>query len=141
MIMAPTTVLRISGQIDASKSLLRQAQATTRQTQSDKAAEFLSAFYEFHNSQRQVELFRSRILPRAQQTWENSTRLYSNGQSGVVDFIQSQRTLLQVRQSVAESAMMREKKLAEMEALAGVDIEAVATASTQPASAPSHDKP
>jgi hypothetical protein len=45
---------------------------------------------------------------------------------------------VQVRQSTAEAAMTREMKLVEMEALAGVDLEAVAT--NQPTTAPASQK-
>ena len=50
--------------------------------------------------------------------------------------VDAQRTLLDIRQMIAETRIEREKRLAELEALAGVDIETIKPSSTAPASQP-----
>jgi len=80
-----------------------------------------------------VALFRERILPAAQQVLNSSRQAYTAGSVGFADLIDSQRTLLEVRQMIAESRIERERRLAELEALAGVDIETLAGPTTRPA--------
>ena len=55
----------------------------------------------------------------------SSRQAYSTGAGSFLDLIDSQRTLLEVRQMIAESRIEREKRLAELEAIAGVDIETI----------------
>ena len=49
-----------------------------------------------------------------------------------LDLIEAQRTLLDVRLTIAESKAAREKSLADLEALAGVDVETLTKSTTQP---------
>jgi outer membrane protein TolC len=72
-------------------------------------------------------------MPLAQQALDSSRRAYSVGTLGFADLIDSQRTLLDVRRMIAEARIEREKRLAELEALAGVDIETLARPATMPA--------
>ena len=99
-------------------------------------------------SERQAAVFQEAILPRAQETLASLRQAYAAGTGTFTDLIDSQRTLLDVRLMIAEARMEREKRLAELEALAGVDIEtlvAPATGTTtrpqtQPTTAPMHPK-
>jgi outer membrane protein TolC len=84
------------------------------------------------NAERQAALFEQRILPLAQQALDSSRQAYAAGTVGFVELIDAQRTLLDVRTMIAEARIEREKRLAEMEALAGVDIETLSSSTTQP---------
>ena len=57
---------------------------------------------------------------------------YSTGTSSFLDLIETQRTVLEIRVMIAESQIEREKQLAELEALAGVDIETLAPPTSRP---------
>ncbi|HEY8666699.1 MAG TPA: TolC family protein [Tepidisphaeraceae bacterium] len=133
MVMVPTTIPMIRGQINEARAMLRSAEAMARQTRSDRAASFVAALIAMRNAERQVALFRERILPAAQQVLNSSRQAYTAGSVGFADLIDSQRTLLEVRQMIAESRIERERRLAELEALAGVDIETLAGPTTRPA--------
>jgi len=135
-ITLPTTFNRILGEIDEAKAGHQQTDARLRQAGADRAAEFASALYAMRNAQRQVELFRGIILLKARQNWESSSRAYTVSKVGLADLLETQRTLLQVQLLIAEARMTREKKLAEMEALAGVDIETFEMPTTRPTSQP-----
>jgi cobalt-zinc-cadmium efflux system outer membrane protein len=125
MFMLPTTIPMIRGQIEESRAMLRSAQAMAAQSRRDRAASFIADLYIMRNAQRQAEFFEQRIIPAAQQTLDSSRQAYAAGTVGFVELVDAQRTLLDVRLMVAEARIEREKRLADMEALAGVDVETV----------------
>lgn len=126
MVIIPTTVPEIRGRIDEARAMLRSSEAMLRQTKADRAASFVAALYAMRNSERQVEIFRGTILPRAEQAMASSRQAYATGQGTFIDLIDTQRMLLDVRLMIVEAQIQREKRLAELEALAGVDVETLA---------------
>jgi len=137
MVGLPTTLPEIRGRIDEARAMLRASEATLRQTGSDRAAGFVASLYTLRNAERQAAVFRETILPRAQQALSASRQAYATGTGSFTDLIDSQRTLLDVRLMVAEAQVEREKRLAELEALAGVDFETLAPpTTTAPSTAP-----
>lgn len=133
MIMLPTNLPMIRGQIREQQAMLRATQAMARQTKNDRAASFVAALYAMRNAERQTEFLEQRILPAAQQVLASSRQAYAAGTVDFSDLIDSQRTLLDVRRMIAEVKIAREQRLAELEALAGVDVETLAAPATQPA--------
>ena len=136
MVSLPTVLPEISGAIKEARADLRRMQAMYRQTRLDRGASFVAALHALRNSERQVEVFETRILPRAEQAVRVAHQSYAAGGTTFTDLIDIQRTLLDVRLMIAEVKAAREKSLAELEALAGVDIETVAPAATQPTTTP-----
>ena len=132
MVMLPTTVPAIQGAIAESRAMLRSSQATARQTSRDRAASFVAALYFMRNAERQAALYQKSILSLADQALNSSRVSYMSGTLSYADLIDSQRTLLNVRLMTAEARIEREKRLAELESLAGTDIETL----SQPAPAP-----
>jgi len=92
------------------------------------------------NAERQTELYRRRVVPAAQQLVSSSQNAYAAGAVGFADLIDSERMLISVRRMVAQAQIEREKRLAELEAFAGVDIETLgrpkSVSATQPGSLP-----
>lgn len=136
MVMLPTNVPAIRGTINEAKAMLRSTEAMARQTRRDRAASFVAALYIMRNSERQTQLFQQRIAPTAQQLFNSSRQSYAAGAVGFADLIDSQRTLLDVRRMIAEARIEREKRLAELEALAGTDVETLIGPMTAPATQP-----
>lgn len=136
MVSLPTAGPMIRGGIDEARAMLRSTEATARQARSDRAASFVAALYAMRNSERQASLFSTMVLPKAEQALASSRQSYSTGAVSFIELIDSQRTLLDVRQLIAEARIEREKRLAELEALAGVDIETLAGPTTTPATRP-----
>jgi cobalt-zinc-cadmium efflux system outer membrane protein len=136
MVIIPTTIPEIRGHIDEARAMLRASQAMLRQARSDRAASFVAALYAMRNAERQVEIFRRAILPRAEESLASARQAYTTGQGTFIDLIDAQRTLLDVKLMVAESRIEREERLVELEALAGVDIETIASPATAPATQP-----
>jgi cobalt-zinc-cadmium efflux system outer membrane protein len=132
-ITLPTVIPEIEGGINAARAELRQTEAMYRQRRADRAASFVAAVNMLRNAERQVAVFEKQILPRAEQAVELARESYAAGGTSFTDVIDIQRTLLDVRVMVAEAKVAREKALAEIEALAGLDIETLSPAiTTQP---------
>ena len=133
MITLPTVIPRIQGMVKEARADLRRVQAMARQTRFDRAAEYVAAIYRLRNAERQAALFEQRILPAARRVLDNARQSYAAGTGMYLDLIEAQRTLLDVQLTVVEAKAAREKALADMEALAGVDVETLAAA---PATSP-----
>jgi outer membrane protein TolC len=136
MVSLPTVIPEIRGAIKEARADLRRMQAMYRQASLDRAAGFVAALYALRNSERQVEVFEKQVLPRAEQAVRVARESYTTGGTSFMDLIDIQRTLLDVRLMVAEAKAAREKSLAELEALAGLDIETLAPATIQPTTQP-----
>ena len=136
-VMLPSVLPRIRGMVKEARADLRRLQAMARQSRLDRAAEYVAAVYTLRNSERQAALFAKQVLPAAQRVLDSVRQSYSAGAGAYLDLIEAQRTLLDVRLTVAEAKATREKNLADLEALAGTDIETItAKTSTQPTTAP-----
>ena len=109
--------------IARARAELRSTEAMRRQVQNDLQARVVLDLHALRNAERQVALFEQVILPRAQEIVTTTRASYTTGQVPLVELLDSQRTLLEVRTMVAELRMEREKLLAEIEALAAVDVE------------------
>jgi len=123
MVMLPTTLPQIRAAIDNAEAMARSSEAVLRQTEKDRAASFVANLYLMRNAERQTRFFRHRVAPIVEQLINSSREAYAAGTVQFADLIDSQRTYISVRLLVAEARIEREKRLAELEALAGVDIE------------------
>jgi outer membrane protein TolC len=99
--------------------------ASIEEARADRGASFVAALWAMRNAERLVALYRDAVLPKAEQALASSRQAYAAGQVAFVELIDSQRTLLDVRLMIAQARVEREKRLAEVEALAGVDVESL----------------
>lgn len=136
MLMLPTNLPSIRGAVNEALATLRSGEATLRQAKRDRASLFVATLYFLRNAERQADLFQQRVLPLAQQAMNSSRQAYAAGNVGFADLIDSQRLLLDVRLLTVQVRIEREKRLAELEALTGTDIETLARPATQPTSRP-----
>ncbi len=124
-IVLPTELPKIRAMIEESRADLRRVQAMRDQTHSNTAAEYVAAIVALRNAERQIDFFSITVVPLAEQTIDVSRQSYSSGTSGYLDLIDTQRTLLDVRLTLVEARAMREQQLAEIERLAGADLETI----------------
>ena len=130
MVSIPTALPMIRAQTQEARADLRRMQAMQRQSKLERGAAFVSALYAMRNGERQITVFRDRILPAAELALDNSRQSYAAGSVSFVELIDSQRTLLEVRLMIAEAVAARERSLAELEALAGIDVETLESRSS-----------
>jgi outer membrane protein TolC len=136
MVTLPTNVLRIRGSIEEAEAMVWGAEAMARQARQERGASFVATLYALRNNERQVALFREVILPKAGQVLSSSQKAYSGGTISFAELIDSQRTFLEARRVLAEAQIARERRLAELETLAGIDVETLAAPATAVASPP-----
>lgn len=122
-VMLPTTVPAILANIRDAESMTRSSEAILRQTAHDRAASFVANLVIMRNAERQTFFYRRRLFPIVEQLLNSSRQAYAAGTVNFAELIDSQRTYISVRLMVAEVRIEREKRLAELEALAGVDVE------------------
>jgi cobalt-zinc-cadmium efflux system outer membrane protein len=123
MLMVPTKLPAIRAAIDEAQSMTRSSEAMLRQTTQDRASRFVADLYLMRNAERETQLYRTRVVPSARQLVSSSRNAYAAGAIVFADLIDSERMYIAVRRLVAQSQIEREQRLAELEALAGVDIE------------------
>ena len=123
MLMVPVKLPAIRAAIEEAQAMQRSSQAMLRQGTQDRAASFVADLYLMRNAERETQLYRERIVPSARQLVSSSRNAYAAGSVAFADLIDSERMFIAVRRMVAESQVERERRLVEVEALSGVDIE------------------
>lgn len=124
-IMIPTQLPRIRAMIAESRAELWRIEASLAQAKTDRAGRFLLTLIAMRDAERRTRVFQHDILPLARQIVDLTRRRYESGFSTYSDLIDAQRTFLDVRLMSAEAATQRERMLAEIEALAGMDAETI----------------
>lgn len=136
MVMLPTKLPAIRAAVVEAEAMMRSSEAMLRQTKQDRGASFVANLYFLRNSERQVAVYLRRIVPATEQLVTISRNDYAVGTAAFADLIDSQRTLVAVRRTVAQVRIEREKRLVEIEALAGMDIETLGRPGTVRAGLP-----
>ncbi len=126
-IVLPTAIQEIEGGIREAEAMLRASDAVLRQSESDRAAWFVATLVALRNTERQAALFATQIVPRADEVASIVRRSYAAGSSEYRDVIAAERTRLDAQLTLAEARSAREARLAELEALMGVDVETFAS--------------
>ncbi len=122
-VVLPTTIRQIEGGIREAESMLRASEATLRQGRRDKAAMVVATLVNLRDAERQAALFESTIIPATARVATTVRERYAAGQASYLDLIDAQRAVLDTRLVFAQARTMREKRLAELEALIGLDVE------------------
>jgi outer membrane protein TolC len=140
MLMVPTKLPAIRAAINEAQSMTRSSEAMLRQTTQDRAARFVADLYLMRNAERETQLYRTRVVPSARQLVSSSRDAYAAGTIVFADLIDSERIFISVRRMVAQSQIEREERLADLEALAGVDIETLGGDPSSAGNSPTVDK-
>ncbi len=126
MISLPTTVAEIRGGIREAESMLRASEAMLRQTRSDRSATLVATLVALRNNERQATLFETTLIPLADRVLANTRQAYAAGSAMYLDLLDAQAMVLDARLMAIEAHAARDKRLAELEALMGTDIETLA---------------
>ena len=113
----------IRGGIEEARARLEAASAMRRQASSDAAARMLLDLRGLSDTERQITLFQGSIIPRADMAQASARAGYTSGAVSLRDLLESSRMLLDAREMLAQLLAEREKLLADLEALAAVDVE------------------
>jgi cobalt-zinc-cadmium efflux system outer membrane protein len=122
VVILPFTTPKALAPVKEAQAAILESQALARQTTLDRAGTFVTTLLALRDDERAADLLSMDVLPRAQEALTEWRDAYSAGSASFSDLIDSQRTLLNVRTMVLESRMDREKRLAQLEELAGLDL-------------------
>ncbi|HEV7733966.1 MAG TPA: TolC family protein [Candidatus Binatia bacterium] len=123
MASLPARVPMIQGAIREARHMLQRAEATARQTRHERAASFVATLTALRESERQTTFLRDRLGPIAAQAVAAARDRYVAGTLKMPDLVAAERMVVDVQLLLAEARIARETRLAELEALAGVDME------------------
>jgi len=131
MVTLSTTIPQIRASIREAQAMQRATQAMLRQRAADRGAEFAAALVALRDAERRERLFRDRIAPLAELAVRSTRSSYTTGGGRLAEMLEAEGTLLDAQLMFAEARADREKRVAELEALAGVDMEALAADAKQ----------
>jgi cobalt-zinc-cadmium efflux system outer membrane protein len=125
-----TTIPQIRAGIAEARAMLQSSEAVARQTGLERGAGFVATLAALRDAERQAAHLGGQVLPLLLLRVANLRQTYATGSTDLDELIESERAVLELQALVAEQRMRREKKLADLEALAGVDVEAIGVAAT-----------
>jgi outer membrane protein TolC len=123
MAVLPFRLEAIHAGIEEARANLKAVEAARAQYGRDLAASFTLNLTVLRNDERQIELLEKVVLPRAKQALEITLTSYAAGRVTFLDLLDVQRTLLDVRLTIAEVKTEREKAVAAIETWSAVDVE------------------
>jgi len=107
-----------AGVLEATEHFLASKE-NYREAVNDAELSVRSAGFRIETIRRQLGLFQDALLPQAEQALRSIETAYSTGEAGVLDLLDSERTLLDVRLGLAQLRSDYMKSLAEMERAIG----------------------
>ncbi len=122
-----TMIPQIEAGIREARANLRASEALAAQRELDRDAAFVATLLALRSAERQLALLETHVLPSAQQAAATAERAYAAGSGDLPSWLATQRALLDLRLTIAETRIARERQVAELEALAGVDAERLAS--------------
>lgn len=125
-ITLPTKIPQIMAGIREARANLRASEALARQGALDRDAAFVAALLALRASERQLALLERHVVPSATAAAGAAELTYATGGGELSSVIEARRTLLELRLAIAETRVARERRVAELEQLAGVDAERLA---------------
>jgi len=121
-----TTIPQIRAGIREARATLRGSEALARQGGLDRDAAFVAALLALRSSERQLALLEAHVSPAAAQAAASAQRAYAAGSGDLATWLAGQAAVLDLRLTIAETRVARERQVAEIEALAGIDAERLA---------------
>jgi cobalt-zinc-cadmium efflux system outer membrane protein len=119
----PTTIPQLRAGVAEANAMLREADAAARQARFERGARFVAALTILRNAERQGALLSRSVLPASDLALRNARDAYASGRATLLELIDAQEVLLDVRRAIAEARIEREMRLAELEQLGGFDVE------------------
>jgi outer membrane protein TolC len=107
-------------QAQAQKASIEQQKIETENVLLTKAAQSL---YEYRDSIRKIRLYRDTLIPKGRELLQASEAAYREGTIDFLSLIDAQRTLLDYHLSLQRAIADNKQKLAELETLAGTELD------------------
>jgi len=111
------------GEIAESKATLEAAKSELRLMELTVSLEVENAFQNANSYKNQIELFEREVLKEAEEVYRMSMISYLEGKIGSIELIESRRTLIELKQSYAETLFNFQLALAELEKFVGTALQ------------------
>jgi outer membrane protein TolC len=121
VITLPLQVPRIRAGIDEAGAMLRAAQAALRARRDQVGARMALELFLARDSERQLSLFREVLLPRARDVVTATETGYATGSSSFLEFLDAQRSLLELERMQVELEATNATAVSGLEALCALD--------------------
>ncbi len=108
---------KLAAQIAEAQAGKGAAQARLAGEQIRLAVEFAATWFNWREARRSLELNRDQLRPKARQAWEAARAGYASGQTGFLDLIDAERTLLAIEWAEAEARAQSDLSLLDMSQL------------------------
>lgn len=118
----PTRLPQIRAGVAEARAMLSGARAQLRQATADRRAQFVGALTMLRFAEREVAFLTSEVEPAVVELSAIDHQAYATGGASFDALIESQRALLDVRDALAEARIERERRVAEIEQIVGVDL-------------------
>lgn len=109
----------IDAAVEQASDNVRAAEAMRRQTQNDLAAQLVMDLYTLRDADRQLTLFESTLLPRAEQAVTLARSAYESGHETLLGLIDAQRSLISIQRLVVSLRLAGLKRRTDLEAIVG----------------------
>ena len=120
-ITLPLQVPRIRAGIDEAKAMRRSAQAALRARKDQLGARVALELFLARDSERQLALFRDSLLPRARDVVTATEMGYATGSRSFLEFLDAQRSLLELERMQVELEATNATAVAGLEAVCALD--------------------
>lgn len=129
-VVLPTAVAKIRAEVSKAEATLNGNLAALRQAKLERGASLIATLLLLRDLERQLAVYNSTLLPIANQLSNSVSASYSAGVTKLTDLIEAHLNVLEVKDALIEAQVETAKSLAKLEALMGVDIEALGPAKT-----------
>lgn len=107
----------IDAAVAQAEANLRTTEARLRQAGNDLGAQVVMDLSIIRDADRQLDLLKHTVLPRARQVVIVSRAAYEAGQSSLLDLLEAQKSLIAIERLVARLQVTRERRLDDLEAI------------------------
>ena len=94
-----------------------------RQVRNDAVAQTVMDIFTIRDADRQLDVFDRAIVPRARQSIVRARAAYEVGRLSLLELLDGQRSLIAIERLVANLRVMREKSVADLEAITARGLE------------------
>ncbi len=117
----PIKIKKIKASIKEAKLKLNAARYERIEKENKLISTLETALFNFNDSGRIVNLYLDSLIPKARQAFEVTKTAFSTGKMGFLDFIDSQRTLLEFELILEKAKSSHHQNLAYIEKIVGKD--------------------
>jgi len=107
----------IEAAIAQAKANLHATEAMRRQTANDLKVQVITDIVALRDADRQLTLYEQTLVPRAKQMVDVGRKSYESSRTTLLDLLDSQRSLLALEKMAVDLHFMREKQVADLEAI------------------------